>query len=186
MTSSLTRRKPFLLALLLVAASICSQAGEGHDHGDAPMAAAGPAKPRFSATSETFELVGVVNGTHITLYLDHAADNSPVKDAAVELTLGATKLAVQPHGEGEFEATLGAELQPGDFSVTASVVAGPVAELLTGDLDIHADTHADAAHGASWTTYGAWAAGGLLIVTLLALAMRRMGAQRNARVGGAA
>lgn len=186
MTNFLTRRKPFLLAVLLATASLLSWAGEGHDHGEAPAAAGGPAKPRFTATSEAFELVGVVNGKNIALYLDHAADNSPVKDAKLELELGGTKVPVQPHGEGEFEATLAAELQPGEISVTATVVAGTVTDLLAGDLDLHADAHTDAAHGASWKTYGTWAIGGLLVLALLAFALRRLGAQRNSRLGGAA
>ena len=190
MITFLIRRKPFFLSLLLAAASICSVADDGHDHGDAPKAAAGPSKPRFTATSEAFELVGVVNGKRITLYLDHAADNSPVKDATLELELSGTKLAVLPHGEGEFEATLAAALQPGVFSVTATVLAGPVTDLLAGDLDIHADSHVDshgdAARGAGWEQYGAWAAGGLLALILLAFAMRRMGAQRIQSLGGAA
>ena len=186
MMNFLTRRKPFLLAVLLATASFCSLAGEGHDHGEAPAGAGGPAKPRFTATSEAFELVGVVNGKHITLYLDHAADNSPVKGATLELELGGTKVAVQPHGEGEFEATLAAGLQPGQISVTATVVAGAVSDLLAGDLDIPADNHAQAAHGANWKTYAAWVAGGLIALALLALALRRLGASRNNRVGGAA
>ncbi|QTN30511.1 hypothetical protein HZ993_06150 [Rhodoferax sp. AJA081-3] len=182
----LTRRKPFVLAVLLAAASLSSWSGEGHDHGEAPAAVGGPAKPRFTATSEAFELVGVVDGKHIVLYLDHAADNSPVKGATLELELGGTKVAVQPHGEGEFEATLAAELQPGEISVSATVVAGAVTDLLAGDLDIHADTHADGAHGTTWKTYSAWAIGGLLVLALLAFAVRRLGAERNNRVGGAA
>ncbi len=186
MTNFLTRRKPFLLALLLASASLFSWAGEGHDHGQAPAAAGGPAKPRFTATSEAFELVGVVTGKNITLYLDHAADNSPVKDATLELELGGTKVPVQPRGEGEFEATLAAELQPGDISVTATVVAGAATDLLAGDLVLQADTHTDAAHSASWKTYGTWAIGGLLVLALLAFALRRLGAQRNSRIGGAA
>ena len=52
MTNFLTRRKPFLPALLLASASLFSWSGEGHDHGEAPAAAGGPAKPRFTATSE--------------------------------------------------------------------------------------------------------------------------------------
>lgn len=186
MTNFLTRRKPFLLAALLAAASLCSWAGEGHDHGEAPAAAGGPAKPRFTATSEAFELVGVVNGKHITLYLDHASDNSPVKDAKLELELGGTKVPVQPHGEGEFEVVLAAELQPGEISVSATVVAGAVTDLLAGDLDLHADTHADAAHGPTWKTYAAWALGGLLALALLAFAVRRLNTQRHNRLGGAA
>jgi hypothetical protein len=186
MTNLLTRRKPFFLAVLLATVSLCGWAGDGHDHGEAPAVVGGPAKPRFTATSEAFELVGVVNGKHITLYLDHADDNSPVKDAKLELELGGAKVAVQAHGEGEFEATLAAELQPGEISVTATVVAGAVTDLLAGDLDLHADTHADAAQGATWKTYSAWAIGGLLALALLAFVMRRLGAQHNTRLGGAA
>lgn len=196
MMNFLTRRTPFLraahytLLALLAIASPLSWAGEGHDHGAATAAAGGTAKPRFTATSEAFELVGVVDGKNITLYLDHAADNSPVKDAKLNLELGGTQIAVQAHGEGEFAATLAAPLKPGEFSVTATVVAGAVTDLLAGELDIHADTqfdsHVNAAYGATWKTYSAWAVGGLLVVALLAFAMRRMGAQRNARLGGAA
>lgn len=165
-----TLRKPsFLLAVLLAAAFFNSWAGPGHDHGEAPAAAAGPAKPRFTATSEDYELVGVVNGKRITLYLDHAADNRPVKEATLELDLGGTKLAVQPHGEGEFEAMLAKELQPGVTSVTATVVAGQQSDLLAGELDIHADTpNAGAAHGARWKTLGSWGAAGLLLLGALA------------------
>ena len=112
MMTFLTRRKPIFFALILAAASVCSWADDGHDHGDAPTATAGAAKPRFTATSKSFELVGVVDGKNISLYLDHAADNRPVKDARLELALGDTKLAVKPHGEGEFEATLAEELKP--------------------------------------------------------------------------
>ena len=79
-----------------------------------------------------------------------------------------------------------AALQPGEISVTATVIAGPVTDLLAGDVDIHADVHADATHGTSWKIYGAWATGGLLILALLVFTMRRTGAQRNSRVGGAA
>ncbi len=63
---------PHTLAALLVAATFLGApawAGEGHDHGDAAPAAVGQALPRFSAVSETFELVGVLSGKQITLYL---------------------------------------------------------------------------------------------------------------------
>lgn len=65
--------RPLAAGLLLGAlwmATIPAQAGEGHDHGEAPAAAAGSALPRFSAGSELFELVGVLNGKQLTLYLD--------------------------------------------------------------------------------------------------------------------
>ena len=70
-------------------------AGEGHDHGDAAPAAVGQALPRFSAVSETFELVGVLNGKQITLYLDRFADNSPVRGAQIELEIGGAKFKAE-------------------------------------------------------------------------------------------
>ena len=118
--------RPAALALataaLLAAPSV--QADAGHDHGAAAPSAAGPGLPRFVATSDLFELVGVVDGTRLTLYLDHSADNSPVKGAKLELELGGTKVNAKPGGDGEFEASLAQPLKPGVTPVTATVSAG--------------------------------------------------------------
>ena len=75
------------LSLLLGGASLAALAGDGHDHGEAPAAPSGPAMPRFAATSDLFELVGVLDGAQLSLYLDHSADNRPVADAQLELDL---------------------------------------------------------------------------------------------------
>ena len=162
-------------------------AGDGHDHGETPAATAGSASPRFTATSETFELVGVVNGKQLTLYLDRYADGSPVKGAKLELELGGVKIPVEAHAEGEFEATLMQELKPGAISVAATVIAGEETDLLAGELDMHEEAHAEAtAHAHGWKEYALWggaAGGGLLLLTTL---LRRLRASRNPRFGGAA
>ena len=162
-------------------------AGDGHDQGEAPAATAGPASPRFAAVSETFELVGVVNGKQLTLYLDRYADGSPVKGAKLELELGGVKIPVEAHAEGEFEATLMQELKPGAISVAATVIAGEETDLLAGELDMHEEAHAEAtAHAHGWKEYALWggaAGGGLLLLTTL---LRRLRASRNPRFGGAA
>ena len=52
------RLTSFIAALGLATAAFLSppaHAGEGHDHGEAAPAAAGPALPRFAAASETFD-----------------------------------------------------------------------------------------------------------------------------------
>ena len=98
------------LALLLGLLPPTALAGAGHDHGEAPAAAAGTALPRFAATSDLFELVGVLDGQKIALYLDHAGDNSPVKDARLELDIAGTNVPVTRVAEGEFQATLAAPL----------------------------------------------------------------------------
>lgn len=173
-----------LLAALVLTASMAAWAGEDHDHGDAPAATSGPALPRFAAASDLFELVGVLEGTHLTLWLDHAADNSPVKDAKLELELGGIKVPVKVHGEGEFEAILAKPLTPGEFPVAATVYAGEEADLLAGDFDIHAEAEAaEAAHTHGWQEYALWAAIAGAALAGLAALIRRL---RSQRLGGAA
>jgi hypothetical protein len=177
------------LAALAWAATIAcpTWAGEGHDHGEAPAAATGLVLPRFTAVSELFELVGVLDGKHLTLYLDHAADNSPVKDAKLELELGGVKVPVEAHGEGEFETTLAKPLAPGEIPVVATILAGEESDLLAGDLDIHAEAEtseaAEAAHAHGWQEYALWAALPGIVLVGLAWLIRRL---RAKRLGGTA
>lgn len=163
------------IALMLWTTSFMAQAGEGHDHGDEAPSAAGPALPRFAATSELFELVGVLDGKRLTLYLDRATDNSPVKDAKLELELAGAKVKVEPHGEGEFEVMLAEAPKEGVIAVTATVVAGSDSDLLAGELDIHVDEPAAsvAATGFDWKTYGGWGVAALLGVVAVVLGLTR-------------
>ncbi|KQP80567.1 HlyD family efflux transporter periplasmic adaptor subunit [Methylobacterium sp. Leaf117] len=77
-------RVPALLcALLLLILPGPAIAHEGHDHGAeaAPVPAA--ALPRAESVSERFELVVVVQGTDLVLYVDALATNAPVAEATV-------------------------------------------------------------------------------------------------------
>lgn len=178
------------LAALFVVAFLVAQsawAGEGHDHGDAAPAAAGQALPRFTAESELFELVGVLSGKQITLYLDRYADNSPVRDAQIELEIGGAKFKAQKQGEDTYEVVLAEAPKPGVLPVTATVTAGNDTDLLAGDLDIHEAAHTDAvAHTHSWTEYAGWAAAGIAALAVLGWGGRRVLGARSVRAGGAA
>lgn len=180
---------PYLLAAILVAAFLGAppaRAAGDHDHGDAAPAA-GQALPRFTAESEAFELVGVLSGQQITLYLDRFADNSPVRDAQIELDIGGTTFQAEPHGDGEYEVLLPEAPKPGVLPVTATVTAGNEADLLAAELDIHEEAHADEAeHTHSLKEYASWAAAGFVALALLGWAGRRMLGARSVRAGGAA
>lgn len=181
------RLTAFCLLVFIAAIPGATWADAGHDHGAAPAAAPGSALPRFAAVSENFELVGVVNGQQISLYLDRTQDNSPVKAATLELEIGGIKVALKPRGEAEFEATLAQALRPGVTSVTATVLAGQETDLLAGDLEIHENARSDAGAGnPAWRLYGSWAIGGLLALALLPWGLRRFRAGRFNRAGGAA
>ncbi len=184
--------KPFhsLVAIGLATVLLVPQwamAGEGHDHGEAAPAATGTALPRFAAVSELFELVGVLNGKQITLYLDRATDNSPVTEAKIELAIDGKKYLAAKQGTDELEVVLPEAPKPGVLAVTATVSAGTDTDLLAGELDIHEATHADeAAHTHSWKEYAGWAAGGIAALAVLLIVGRRVLSSRQARVGGVA
>jgi hypothetical protein len=196
----MTPRMPFLrnlamklthtLAAMLVATVLVAApawAGDGHDHGDAVPAAVGETLPRFTAVSETFELIGVLSGKQITLYLDRFADNSPVRDAQLELEIGGAKFKATKRGDDEYEVVLAEAPKAGVLPVTATVIAGDEADLLAGELDIHEETHADeVAHTHSWTEVAGWVAAGIAALALLAWGGRRVLGARSARAGGAA
>lgn len=170
---------PLALVLALVAPV---HAEEGHSH-DAPAAAStGPALPRFSAVSDVFELVGVVDGKQVAIYLDRFADNSPVPGARLDMEVAGRKVAVAATAPGEYRATLAEELKPGVTPVTATVEAGTETDLLAGDIDVHEDDHHDEAAG-GWTRYAAWGGALALAAGLAIAALRR---NKSRRLGGAA
>lgn len=180
----LKRLNAFCLAALVAATPLATWADAGHDHGAPTPAELGSGLPRFGAVSETFELVGVLQGKQLTLYLDRAGDNSPVKDATLELELGGVKVDVKPLGEGEFGATLAQELKVGVTSVAATVVAGPETDLLAADLETRNNAPAVAtAAKLPWKKYAAWLLAGLLLLALLAWGLRRVRTHPINRLG---
>jgi hypothetical protein len=180
--------KNFLVTWLAAAAltsSLPAFAGDGHNHDAGPSAPSGPALPRFSADSDLFELVGVVNGKLLTFYLDRFADNSPVKGASIDLDVDGAKVALKEHAPGEFEGTLADVLKPGLTAVTATIIAGTDSDILAGNFDIHEEAHAQDASAPAWKKYLPWAVSGAVLMALLGWLLRR-GAARATRLGGAA
>jgi len=186
MQKAWSRAVAWTLALFLVV-PMPVFAGPGHDHGDDAPAAAGMALPRFTATSETFELVGILNGKQLTLYLDHADTNAPVKNVKLELELGGSKLTLEPHGDGEFIAMLADSPKPGTIAVTATVATEKDSDLLAGELALH-DEHAAVAagHVHGWKEWLPWGLGGIVLLALAMVVVRRRRGSRLAPAGDAA
>jgi hypothetical protein len=162
------------LAAFLLGTGMPALAGEGHDHGDATPVATGKALPRFAAVSETFELVGVLDGKQVTLYLDRFADNTPVRGAKIDLEIAGAKFSAQSHGDDAYEIVLKEAPKPGVLPITATVTAGSDVDLL------------DPVHQHSWKEYAGWAVGGLAALAVVVLGGRRLMAARQPQAGGAA
>lgn len=170
-------RKLFVAILFALTAGLFSTgafAGPGHDHGDAPAAAAGAATPRFYAVSDVFELVGLVDGRRVTVYLDRFADNRPVNEASVDLEIGGIKVALQPGTGGVLEGSLERAFDVGVYPVIANVSAGSENDLLAGELDLHGQAPQAEAHAHGWQEYAGIAAGVVLLLVLALMLWRRM------------
>jgi hypothetical protein len=140
-----------LAACVGVTLAAHSAAHEGHDH-DTPAPAAAPAGgPRFTAGTETFELVGALEGRRLVLWLDRADSNAPVVGATIELDLGGRALVAKPDGD-VYVAELDAPPAPGTVPVAATVVAGADADVLAAELRIEppAPAAAGPAAAARW------------------------------------
>lgn len=167
-----------LLALLLARPAV---AGPGHDHGDEAPKAAPSALPRFTASSELFELVGMLEGKTLTLYLDRVDSNEPVTNATLELELAGAPLKPRPLADGSYRVELAAAPPAGVLPLTATVTVGEEADLLAGELDLHADAPEEQGHGERkpWLLWGGL---GLLGLVGTAAGLRL----RAKRLGGAA
>lgn len=180
-----------LFAAALVAATFAATAyaGGDHDHGDAPPLAAGDAVPAVTAVSETFELVGRLNASELSILIDRAETNAPVMNAKLSVEVDGLRADAPFHADhGDYAVADAAVLKhlhaAGVKTLTFTLVADEDSDLLTGELDVH-----DAAHSAApeslrdWKTTTLWGAGALLVLVGGGLAVRRM---RRVRAGGAA
>lgn len=163
-----------LLGLLV---ALNTPAGPGHDHDhDKAVPAVAAALPRFAASSELFELVGVLDGKTLRLYLDRAATNEPLPQAQIELEFGGVKLQPQAQADGSFRVELTQALREGLHPVTATVSVGDEADLLAGELDLHGEAAHEANAPIQAWRWGLAAGGGLGLVAVLAFWRRRRAA----------
>lgn len=177
-----------LLALpaLLLALPPSVWAGPGHDHGPEAPAPTSAALPRFAAESELFELVGVLEGQSLRLYLDRAATNEPLPRADIELELAGQKLRPQAEADGSFAVALPQGLGEGVHAVTATITVGEEADLLAGELDVHGAGTADAHAHWGWPIWAGPAAAGLAGLGGLVVGLARRRSRAAARASGVA
>lgn len=153
------------LAMLVVAIGV--HAHEGHDDTASPPISVGGA-PRVEASSDLFEVVGVVDRGTMTIFVDRYATNEPVIDAKIDIDAGTAKGMAQASRDGTYTFAHAALAQPGTLPVTFTVASGADTDLLTGELVI---VDANAPDSRTQTTPAwkatAWIAGSLILVGIV-------------------
>lgn len=150
----------FMLALALP-----GFAHEGHEHGAIVKPASVRLAPRFETRSEDLEIVGVLAGKDLVLYVDGAADNAPIQGAQIEVGgQGINGVATEMAG-GVYQLLTAASLiRPGKYALTISVQAGEIVDLLAADLEVEEAAVAATTDGHALRVW--WIIGGIALVLL--------------------
>jgi hypothetical protein len=178
-------KKYILILAMFFAAHVHTQAqahGDDHkDHAHAAPAAVletNASVPTLTTQSEQFEIVARLYADELGLYIDYWASNAPVLNAQVEVELNGKKAIAKFHTDhGDYAVSdpemLKALRAEGEHSLIFSIVAGPDADLLTGELHVHAQD-AVAVLKASPVKLALLGMFGLVIVVGCALGVRHL------------
>jgi membrane fusion protein, heavy metal efflux system len=143
------------IALLVLAFSLISTAvlpHEGHDHGDAEKSAlVASAYPRVTARSDAYEVVGILKNGRMSVYIDDAATNEPVKDVALQVSIGdVAPVDAVVLDAGVYGLPIPLSEAPGSREVVFSITGKRGDDLLVGVL---ASRASGAPHGHGWDKF---------------------------------
>lgn len=173
------RHLGILLAALAFAlpAEAGGDSSDGHTHAAPEPLIVVPTGPRTSAATEDFELVGVLDGKVLTLYLDRFASNAPVAKAQIEVESAALKAVAVETSPGVYRVAAEALAKAGTYPLTISVHSDDAADLLNATLVV-GEQGAPADHAHVWSEWAVWSAAALLLLLgggLLGVRRRRHG-----------
>jgi membrane fusion protein, heavy metal efflux system len=186
-----------IAALACIAAVLlgpsASPAHEGHDHDDSARAAlASSTYPRVTAQSDLYEVVGILKGDRLLIYLDRAATNEPVTDAKVRVTIGDGEAIDAAPAENDTYVAASPRLSgTGSVEVIFAITASGGNDLLVGTMTLpKADVAAGGANPTTGPTVSRWIAALpapirnpiVLTVVTFALGILFGHLQRNGRV----
>jgi hypothetical protein len=145
----------------LVLTLVPAAAHEGHDHG-APVPVDAGWAPRATARSNDFDLVAVLAGKQLVVWLDRAADNAPVDKAQIEVEAGAWKGVATAAADGSYRVDAATLAEAGSHELVFTVQAGDAVDLLPATLVVPAAALAKPAGN------GVFVGGSLGVLALLA------------------
>jgi hypothetical protein len=164
-----------LFVVLALCTANVAWAAPGHDHGpQAAGPAAQAAAPRFGTHTDAFELVGVLEGTTLVLYLDRYATNEPVTGARIEIEGDAVKGTAAPAEDGTYRIAADALAAPGKHLMTFTISKDAEADLLEAALDV-AGPAAAGSHDFHLLDYWPYGLAALIALAGLTLLLLRKG-----------
>lgn len=155
---------------------------DGHSHGAPAPVVPMPihtAAPRVTSQTDQFELVGVLEGKVLTLYLDHFGTNAPVSKADIEVASGSWKATATEIAPAVYTVSADALAQTGRHPLTVMVLAGNATDLMDATLEVGAaipTTEQLAPNTGKWVI---WSSATVLSLAALGLLVARRRQQRR-------
>lgn len=172
------KRLTFLFLYLLTSSATLAGPGAhgpGGEHLDAPAGQMQvDATPRIDTFTESFELVGRLQGDEFSILIDRYETNEPVLDGKLEAELNGLKAPAAFHADhGDYvvndPAFLKALSTPGKHALVFTLATAEESDLLEGVLEVQAANHTEAHSHFPW----GWAGAGLLAAIVLLAAISR-------------
>ncbi|MDA9543771.1 hypothetical protein ACM43_04240 [Bradyrhizobium sp. CCBAU 45321] len=142
---------------------------EGHDHGDAEKTAVvSSAYPRIAARSELYEVVGILKDGRLSVFIDDAATNEPVSDAALQATIGdSAPIEALSQENGVYTAPIPNGTPSGSVEVIFSINASRGNDLLVNSFIPRAEARpAEQKHAPGWLLSNRAAIGASVLAAL--------------------
>src|SRR5882757_5055747 len=121
------------LAAIVLAPAFPVRAHEGHVH-EASATVTATGLPRLVTKSESYELVAILDGKQLTIYLDRFADNAPVTDANIGVAVEGETVAAERNPDGTYGLTSNLFGGQGSIELVFDIKAPEVDDLLIGKL----------------------------------------------------
>ncbi len=125
-----------VLALSTLASPQLTFAHDGHDHEPAATTLPMTISPRAVATGDEFEAVAVLKSGELLIFVDRFADNSPVTNAAVLVTVGNREIKALPAPNGIYRIAWPPAAKSGRHDVVMNIQDGATADLLIATIEI--------------------------------------------------
>lgn len=173
--------------LWLVLLPFAAPAGAHSEAAPAAASAAATAlEPRVEAASADVELLGIVDGLRLVVYVDHFATNVPIDGAKLSVERAGQSFDAQPLGDGVYRFELPWLAMPGSHPLLFTLVSAELSDLLTATLDLPGEAGGSGAavpalHWLEHAWDGRWRAATIVLgaVVLVVLAWVVVSARRR-------
>ena len=137
-----------LSCVIAIAGPVLAGGGDDHSHGpETPVAAAG-GMPRLATQTDIYQVVGTLKDGRLAIYVDRFADNEPVVDAEVAVTIGEDTVEAVPTGEGTYALVHRSLSGHGQLEMIFNVSSSSGDDLIPATLVLPEAAAAHPAHGA--------------------------------------